>query len=123
MRLIVANETKESSISIVDDEARVREPLSRLRGSSLVINSGHASENEQTGAMMSGVVAFLNKPFSDGSLPKAVWEPIARGRASFDLRSEMPGDQVCPLCDETAPVAEVPGRFASMPTCRHPRRR
>ena len=111
MKLMAANETKESSISIVDDEARVRESLSRLRGSSLVINSGHASENEQTGAMMSGAVAFLNKPFSDESLLKAVREPIARGRASFDLRPEMPGDQVCPLCHDSARVAEIPGRL------------
>ena len=93
MKLMAANETKESSISIVDDKARVRESLSRQRGSPIV------------------TVASLNKPFSDESFLKAVRELIARGRAGYDLHSEMPGDQICPLCHETAPIAEIPGRF------------
>ena len=84
MKLMAANETKESLISIVDYEASVRDSLGRQRGSPTVNISGHASENEQTGAMMRGAVAF---------------------------HSEMPGDQVCPLCRETAPIGEIPGRF------------
>ncbi len=111
MKLMAANERKESSISIVDDEARVRESLSGQHGSPIVIISGHASENEQSGEMMRGAVAFLNKPFSDESLLKAVRESVVRRRAGFDPRSEMPGDQVCPLCHETAPIAETPGSF------------
>ena len=74
---MAANETKESSISIVDDEARVRESLSRHCGRPIVIISGHGSENEQIGAMMRGAVDFLNKPFNDESLLKAVRESIA----------------------------------------------
>lgn len=135
MKLIAANETKEPLISIVDDEACVRESLSSLirsvgyetkehasaedfltwgrwdetaclildvrmpgmgglelqrhlaemqPGRPIVFISGHASENEQTSAMMRGAVAFLRKPFSDESLLKAISESIARGRAGFD---------------------------------------
>ena len=162
MKRMAANETNESLISIVDDEACVRESLSslirsvgyktkehssaeellrwgrwdetaclildvRLSGMGglelqrhlaemqvarpIVFISGHATENEQTSAMMRGAVAFLRKPFSDESLLKAIHEAIARGRAGLDLHPEMPRDQVCPLCHNSERGAEIPGRL------------
>ena len=159
---MAANETKESLISIVDDEACVRESLSSLIrsvgyetkehasaedfltwgrwdetaclildvrlpgmgglelqrhltemqvGRPIVFISGHATESEQASAMMRGAVAFLHKPFSDESLLKAIRESIARGRAGLDLDPEMPRNQVCPLCHDSARVAEIPGRL------------
>ena len=138
---MAANETKESLISIVDDEACVRESLSSLirsvgyetkeyasaedfltrgrwhetaclildvhmpgmgglelqrnlaemqLGRPIVFISGHATQNEQTSAMMRGAVAFLRKPFGDESLLKAIRESIARGRAGFD---QVTGDE------------------------------
>ena len=160
MNLTAANETKESLVSIVDDEACVRESLSSLvrsvgykakeyasaedflawgwwdepaclildvrlpamgglelqryltemqRGRPIVFISGHATENEQTWAMMRGAVAFLRKPFSDESLLKAVRVSIAQGRAELDLFPETTRNQVCPLCHQSARVARVPG--------------
>ena len=63
----------------------------------IVFISGHASENEQTWAMMKGAVAFLRKPFSDEALLKAVRESIALGRAGFDLHPEMPAQSRLPV--------------------------
>ena len=162
MKRMTANETNESLISIVDDEACVRESLSSLIrsvgyktrehasaedflrwgrwdetaclvldvrmpgmgglelqrhlaetqvGRPIVFISGHATENEQRSAMMRGAVAFLHKPFSDELLLKAIRESIARGRSGLDLHPEMPRDQVCPLCHDSARVAEIPGRL------------
>jgi CheY-like chemotaxis protein len=37
-------------------------------GRPIVFISGHATESEQTSAMMRGAAAFLHKPFSDESL-------------------------------------------------------
>jgi FixJ family two-component response regulator len=161
MKLTVDHETKESLITIVDDEACIRESLSSLIRSAgyrakeyssaedfltwgwwdepaclildvrlpamnglqlqryleetphappIVFVSGHASENEQTWAMMKGAVAFLRKPFSDESLLKAVRHSIAR---TVTLREHEEGPlrtRVCPLCHETTSVAEVPER-------------
>ena len=162
MKRMAANETNESLISIVDDEACVRESLSSLIrsvgyktkehasaedflrwgrwdetaclildvrlpgmgglelqkhlaemqvGCPIVFISGHATENEQKSAMMRGAVAFLHKPFSDELLLKAIRESIARGRSGLDLHPEMSRDQVCPLCHDSARVAEIPGRL------------
>jgi CheY-like chemotaxis protein len=162
MKRMVANETNESLISIVDDQACVRESLSSLIrsvgyktkehasaedllrwgrwdetaclildvrlpgmgglelqkhlaemqvGRPIVFISGHATENEQRSAMMRGAVAFLHKPFSDESLLNAIGESIARGQSGLDLHPEMPRDQVCPLCHDSARVAEIPGRL------------
>jgi CheY-like chemotaxis protein len=77
----------------------------------IVFISGHATENEQTWAMMRGAVAFLRKPFSDESLLKAVRRSIARRRTGLDLDPAMPRDQVCPLCHESTRVAGIPGRL------------
>ncbi len=157
---MAANERKESLISIVDDEACVRESLSSLIrsvgyktkehasaedflrrgrwdetaclildvrlpgmgglelqrhlaamqvGRPIVFISGHATESEQTSAMMRGAAAFLHKPFSDESLLKAIRESMARGRGGLDPHPEMLRNRVCPLCLESARVAEIPG--------------
>jgi FixJ family two-component response regulator len=162
MKLMAANKTKEPLISIVDEEACVRESLSSLMRSvgydakeyasaedfltwgwwdeaaclildvrlpamgglelqrylagkqperPIVFISGHATENEQTWAMMKGAVAFLRKPFDDESLLKAVRRSIARGRAGFDRDPAMQRNRVCPLCHEPARVAEIPERI------------
>lgn len=145
---MAANERKESLISIVDDEACVRESLSSLIrsvgyktkehasaedflrrgrwdetaclildvrlpgmgglelqghlaemqvGRPIVFISGHATESEQTSAMMRGAAAFLHKPFSDESLLKAIRESMARGRAGVNLHPEMLRNWVCPV--------------------------
>jgi len=155
-------ENEESLITIVDDEACVRESLSSLirsvgykakeyisaedfltwgwwdetaclildvrlpamgglelqrylaeseRERPIVFISGHASENEQTWGMMRGAVAFLRKPFTDESLLNAVRESIARGRAGLRADPEMPRQEVCPLCHESAAVAAIPRRL------------
>ena len=58
-------------------------------GRPIVFFSGHATQNEQTSAMMMrGAVAFLRKPFGDESLLKAIRESIARGRAGFDQATQ-----------------------------------
>jgi CheY-like chemotaxis protein len=162
MKFVAPHETKQSLISILDDEACVRESLSslirsvgyetkeyasaedfltwswweesaclildvRLPGMGglelqrylaerkcecpIIFISGHATENEQTWATMRGAVAFLRKPFSDQSLLNAVRKSIARGCDGLGRRAEMPWNQVCPLCHESAPVAGVLGRF------------
>ena len=54
----------------------------------MVFISGHATQNEQTSAMMRGAVAFLRKPLGDESLLKAIRESFARGRAGFDQATE-----------------------------------
>jgi YesN/AraC family two-component response regulator len=77
----------------------------------IVFISGHATENEQKSAMMRGAVAFLHKPFSDELLLKAIRKSIARGPSGLDLHLEMSRDQVCPLCHDSARVAEIPGRL------------
>jgi FixJ family two-component response regulator len=162
MNITTPAETKESLITIVDDEACVRKSLSSLirsvgynakeyvsaedfltwgwwdktaclildvrlpamgglelqrylaesqREQPIVFISGHASENEQTWAMMRGAVAFLRKPFTDDMLLNAIRQSIARGRAGLRLDSEMPRDEICPLCHELAPLSKIPGRF------------
>jgi CheY-like chemotaxis protein len=162
MNLTTATETKESMITIVDDEPCVRKSLSSLvrsvgykakeyisaedfltwgwwdrteclildvrlpamgglelqrylvesqREQPIVFISGHATENEQTWAMMKGAVAFLRKPFTDESLLNAVRESIALGRAGLRPDPEMPRHEVCPLCHESVPVAKMPGRL------------
>jgi CheY-like chemotaxis protein len=162
MKRMAANETKESLISIVDDEVCVRESLSSLIRSvgyktrehasaedflrwgrwdetaclildvglpgmdglelqrqlgkmkverPIVFISGHATENQQRSAMMRGAVAFLQKPFNDESLLTAIRESIVRGRSGLALHPELPRDQVCPLCPDSARVAEIPERL------------
>jgi FixJ family two-component response regulator len=164
MKMTTTNTTKESLISIVDDEACVRESLSSLlrsvgyeakeyasaedfltwgwwdeaacliidvrlpamgglelqrylaekqTGRPVIFISGHATENEETWAMMRGAVGFLRKPFSDEALLKAVRESIARGRHRHDFHPQIPSDQLCPLCHESARMTEVPGRLMS----------
>ena len=65
-------------------------------GRPIVFISGHATESEQTSAMMRGAAAFLHKPFSDESLLKAIRESMARGRAGLNLHPEMLRNWVCP---------------------------
>lgn len=81
----------------------------RIRPTILI--SGHATENEQTRAMMKGAVAFLRKPFSDEALLSAVREAVARGDAKFHFKPEPSQVQVCSLCHETARVEKIPERF------------
>jgi len=78
------------------------------RARSIVVISGHATENEQTWAKLRGAVAFLKKPFTDESLLKAVRDSIARGRNGLALDSGVASEKICPLCHESARVAEVP---------------
>jgi response regulator RpfG family c-di-GMP phosphodiesterase len=78
-------------------------------GRPIVFISGHATENEQKSAMMRGAVAFLHEPFSDELLLKAIRESIERGRSGLDLHPEMLRNRVCPLCHDSARVAEIPG--------------
>jgi len=50
------------------------------RARPIIFISGHATENEQTWAMLKGAIAFLRKPFSDEALLKAVRHSIALSR-------------------------------------------
>ena len=128
MNMTTENETGQPLITIVDDEACIRESLSSLvrsvgyrskeyasaedflawgwwddpaclildvrlpamsglelqrylaetaRGRPIIFISGHATENEQTWAMMKGAAVFLHKPFSDEALLKAIRDSIA----------------------------------------------
>ena len=78
------------------------------RARSIIFISGHATENEQTWAKLRGAVAFLQKPFTDESLLKAVRDSIARGRHRLALDYGMTSEKICPLCHESARVAEAP---------------
>jgi FixJ family two-component response regulator len=60
----------------------------KQRPRSIILISGHATENEETWAMMKGAVAFLRKPFSDESLLNAVRESLARGRSGFEPETQ-----------------------------------
>jgi DNA-binding response OmpR family regulator len=163
MKQNAGNNTEQSLIAIVDDEACVRESLSSLIRSAgykveefaaaetflgqgslddtaclvldvrllgmgglelqrqltgmeverppIVFISGHANEKEQTLAMMRGAVAFLAKPFSDEALLNAIRVSIARGSAGFDLHPQSSRNKVCPLCRESARIAEIPRRL------------
>jgi DNA-binding NarL/FixJ family response regulator len=77
----------------------------------IVFISGHANEKEQTAAMMRGAVAFLCKPFSDEVLLRAIRISIDRGGTGLDLHPRSSRSQVCPLCRESARIAEIPGRL------------
>jgi CheY-like chemotaxis protein len=77
----------------------------------IILISGHATEDEQTWSMRRGAVAFLRKPFSDESLLAAIRKSISQGSAGFDLHPELRRNQICPLCHESAQVAEIPRRF------------
>jgi len=74
-------------------------------GRPIVFISGHATENEQTWAMMRGAVAFLRKPFSDQSLLEALDKATARRRVGFDTKTSRA--QVCPLCHESARMPAI----------------
>jgi len=164
MKMTTTNAARESLISIVDDEACVRESLSSLlrsvgykakeyasaedfltwgwwdesacliidvrlpamgglelqrylaekqTGRPVIFISGHATENEETWAMMKGAVGFLRKPFSDEALLNAVRESIARGSHGHEFHPEIQSDQLCPLCQEAARMTEVPGRLVN----------
>jgi len=153
-------QTKEPLITIVDDEACVRESLSSLirsagytaneyasaeefltkgwwedsaclildvrlpamgglelqrylterqRDRAVVFISGHATENEQTWAMMRGAVAFLQKPFSDESLLAAVRTAIARQSGGPKRNDGSLRMLTCPLCQELFPPEALRG--------------